>query len=601
MGSLSKINGKDLYYSFLAGTHKVLEQQKNINKINVFPVPDGDTGTNLATTFRYITENVIPEVSITSTARSIANAALEGSKGNSGIIVAEFLVGFSKKLKNTDYIDVKKFAMNLNSAVHHAYSAVENPVEGTVLTVLREWSEFINSVKERFTSFIHLLPESLKIAHTSLRRTQNTLEILRRNRVVDAGAQGIVCFLEGVAEFIRDRNLKRLLSLKSPTVEEHIEVLDLDQFNYRFCTETILEGSGLEKERIRQAILGLGDSLVIAGSNKKMRIHIHTNSPANFFHSLKDLGVLKYQKADNMAWQSRAAYHRKWNIALVTDSDCDLPEEIMEKYQIYFLPISIFFGDNHYLDKITITPNNFYEMLNESELYPTTSQPNVKDFVNLYTFLCSHYDSIISIHLSKELSGTWKSSHTAADQVSRECGKEISVINSRQLSGSLGLVVYRAALAVEAGYSHQRLLTEMNGWIKQSEILVSVKNFDSMVRGGRVSPMKGRIANWLNLKPIISLDGNGKSVLLEKAFSQKGNVQKVLRRINKAVSKKKVWKYSVLHAHDPAAAKLYAKQLEDQLGKPADFVIDISPVVGLSAGLGALAVSLMYEAGSRND
>lgn len=595
MERLLKINGKDLYYSFVAGTHQVLKQQKYINKINVFPVPDGDTGTNLATTFRYITDNVAPEESISSTAHSIASAALDGSRGNSGIIVAEFLVGFSKKLENTDFIDVKKFAMILNSAVHHAYRAVENPVEGTVLTVLREWSEFINSVKDHFTSFLQLVPESLKMARTSLKQTQSTLEILKRNRVVDAGAQGIVCFLEGVTEFIRERNLKKLLSLKSPKVEEHIEILDLDQFNYKYCTETILEGSGLEKERIRKAVLGLGDSLVIAGSGKKMRIHIHTNSPTKFFHCLKDLGVLKYQKADNMAWQSRAAYHRKWDIALVTDSDCDLPEEIMENYQIYFLPISIFFGDNHYLDKITITPNNFYEMLNESEPYPTTSQPNVKDFLNLYSFLCSHYESVISIHLSKELSGTWKSGQTAASQVSREIGKTISVINSRHLSGSLGLIVYRAALAIEAGYSHQRILADMDGWIKQSEILVSVKNFDSMVRGGRVSPMKGKIANWLNLKPIISVDERGKSILLEKAFSQKGNVQKVIKRIRKAVSGKKIWKYSVLHAHDPAVAKQYAKQLEKQLGKPADFIIDISPVVGLSAGLGALAVSLMYE------
>jgi DegV family protein with EDD domain len=595
MERLSRINGKDLYYSFIAGTQKVLEQQANINKINVFPVPDGDTGTNLATTFRYITENVNPEESIASTAHSIANAALEGSRGNSGIIVAEFLAGFSKKLKNTDFIDVKKFAMILNNAVRQAYESVENPVEGTVLTVLREWSEFINAMKDRFSSFIQLLPESLKIARASLKHTQYTLEILKRNRVVDAGAQGIVCFLEGITEFIQDRNLKKLLRFKSPAVEEHIEVLDLDDFNYTYCTETILEGSGLKKERIRQAVSGLGNSLVIAGSDLKMRIHVHTNVPAKFFHCLKDFGVLRYQKADNMAWQSRAVHHRKWNIALVTDSDCDLPEDIMKNYQIYFLPISIYFGDNHYLDKVTITPNNFYEMLNEAEQYPTTSQPNVKDFGNLYHFLCSHYDSIISIHLSKELSGTWKSGQTAAVQVSRECGKEISVINSRQLSGSLGLVVYRAALAIEAGYSHQRILADMNKWIKQSEILVSVKNFDSMVRGGRVSPMKGKLANWLNLKPIISLDETGKSILLEKAFSQKGNVQKVIRRIRKAVSGKKIWKYSVLHAHDPDAAQWYAGQLEDQLGTSADFIIDISPVVGLSAGLGALAVSLMYE------
>jgi fatty acid-binding protein DegV len=107
--------------------------------------------------------------------------------------------------------------------------------------------------------------------------------------------------------------------------------------------------------------------------------------------------------------------------------------------------------------------------------------------------------------------------------------------------------------------------------------------------------MKGRVASWLNLKPVISLDAAGKSILLEKAFSQKGNVRKVLKRIERALSGKSVWKYSVLHAHDPDAATVYAAQLESRLGKPPDFIIDISPVVGLSAGLGALAVSLMVE------
>jgi dihydroxyacetone kinase-like predicted kinase len=195
MAKIFHIHGRNLYYSFMAGTRKVLENQGKVNKINVFPVPDGDTGTNLATTFRYILDNVSPDYSITNMAKSIANAAIEGSRGNSGIIVAEFLVGFSRKLKDSKYIDVKKFSALLNGAVEHAYRAVEHPVEGTVLTVLREWSEFIDSVKGKITDFFHLLPESLNMARRSLKKTQNMLEVLKKNKVVDAGAQGIVYFL----------------------------------------------------------------------------------------------------------------------------------------------------------------------------------------------------------------------------------------------------------------------------------------------------------------------------------------------------------------------------------------------------------------------
>ncbi len=595
MAKIFHIHGRNLYYSFMAGTRKVLENQGKVNKINVFPVPDGDTGTNLATTFRYILDNVSPDYSITNMAKSIANAAIEGSRGNSGIIVAEFLVGFSRKLKDSKYIDVKKFSALLNGAVEHAYRAVEHPVEGTVLTVLREWSEFIDSVKGKITDFFHLLPESLNMARRSLKKTQNMLEVLKKNKVVDAGAQGIVYFLEGIIEFLREGNLKKISRLEAYRIEKHVEVIHPGKITYKYCTEGVLEGSNLNKNLVRRKIIALGDSLVIAGSEKKMRIHIHTNSPADFFKRLENCGVLKYQKADNMAWQSRVAYQRKWDIALVTDSVCDLPEEVMEKYQIYFLPISIFFGENHYLDKITMTPTHFYEKLSQAPEYPTTSQPNVKDFVNLYSFLGSHYSSIISVHLSKELSGTWQSAHSAAEKVHSETGTRISVINSRQLSGSLGLIVYRIAQAIESGQSHTTIVSRIPSWINNSLIMVSVKNFDSMIRGGRVSPMKGKIANWINLKPIISMDDTGKSILLEKAFSQKGNIRKVIGKIRKMASDRKIWKYAVLHAHDLAGAKVYARTLQKVAGKPADFIVDISPVVGLSAGRGALAVSVMFE------
>jgi DegV family protein with EDD domain len=593
--SIQTINGKNLYYSFIAGSGKIFENQTLMNKINVFPVPDGDTGTNLATTFRYILDHIKPDPSFTRVARSIANAALEGSRGNSGIIVAEFLTGFSKKLPDKPFIDVEKFAQILNNAVDQVYQAIENPIEGTIITVLREWTEYINLKKRKISDFFFLLQDSLKAAQKSLAKTQEQLEVLRKNKVVDAGAQGIVYFLEGISDFLKEGNLKKILTLKAKKIEKSPELLHLDQFNYKYCTETIIEGEQLDKNFIKNKICHLGDSLVIAGSEKKVRVHIHTNSPAVFFHNLKNIGTLRWQKADNMAWQFQVAHNRKSDIALVTDSVCDLPPEILEKYQIYFLPISIFFGENHYLDKVTITPENFYNLLGESSDFPTTSQPNIKEFTDLYSFLSDHYSSIIAVHLSKELSGTWESSKSAAENVEKQSGKKITVLNSRHLSGSLGLIVYRIAEAIKKGLPHQQIVDQIENWINNSHILVSVKNLDTMVRGGRVSPMKGKIANLLNLKPIISLDENGKSILSEKAFSQKGNTKKVIRKISRMTKNKKIWKYSILHAHDIRSAEKYADQIKDTLGIPPEFIIDISPVVGLSAGLGALAVSLMFE------
>jgi len=279
----------------------------------------------------------------------------------------------------------------------------------------------------------------------------------------------------------------------------------------------------------------------------------------------------------------------------VTDSLCDLPEEIMEKYQVQMIPARIHFGEDTFFDKITIKPDHFYRLLSEREDRPTTSYPTFNEFESLYSFLLTHYDSIIAVHMSAQLSGTWNASHQVAARLSRETGKKISVFDSHHLSGTLGLLVWRAAMAIEQGRSHDEILQLLREWQQKTRILVSAKTLKNFVRSGRISRMKGFIANLLNLKPIISLDENGKTVLFDKAFSQRGNIKKVLKTIDRSMRENKVWKYSLLHAHDPQGIEWYARQIKRVLGKEPEFILDISPAIGLHAGLGAAAIALMFE------
>ena len=603
---LFELDGKGLYYGFLAGAYKVIREQQYINKINVFPVPDGDTGSNLAATVRYVIDKVRPDISFKKTADSIAGAALDGARGNSGIIFAQFLHGLNEKAQaeNEFGVDVKTFARLIRGAFSQAYRAIETPVEGTIITVIREWVDYIDSIKEKIDDFFKLLPASLKIAQVSLKETPQKLNVLKKYGVVDAGAQGFVFFLEGIMDYFKERNVKKILRLKSKGIESgnrngnENEVITPGDLTFRYCAEAILESSGAitpDKDVIRGKVKDLGDSLVIAGSEKKWRIHIHTDTPAEFFYSLKDFGTLSFQKCDDMLKQYEIAHQRKWKIALVTDSSCDLPQEILDRYQVQVAPINLHFGPNNYLDKVTITPDQFYRMLDRSPQFPTTSQPNTTVFRNLYGFLAGYYESIIAVHLSRNLSGTWQNSKKAAEQVSKETGKQISVIDSRHLSGSLGLIVYRAARSIEAGLNHEEIVNCMDDWISRAEIMVSVKTLKSMVRGGRVSPTKGLLARALNLKPVVSMDSEGKSCLYKKAFSQKGNIKKVLGVIAGKIKTRTVWKYSILHAHDETGARAYADKMAALLGKAPDFIIDISPVVGLNAGCGALAAAIMFE------
>jgi DegV family protein with EDD domain len=169
------------------------------------------------------------------------------------------------------------------------------------------------------------------------------------------------------------------------------------------------------------------------------------------------------------------------------------------------------------------------------------------------------------------------------------------VIDSKNLSGALGLIVLRTARAIEEGVDHSALVEMIENWIADSRIFVSVKTLDYMVRGGRVSHLKGFVAKLLNVNPIVSMDSNGKSLLFGKTFSQKTNVEKVLSHIKQISEGKRIWNYIVLHANNSEGAKMYSNGMRLITGREPISTINISPVIGSNAGVGALSVALMFE------
>ncbi len=593
---MEKMDGRNLYYTFIAGAKKVIEHQVELNRINVFPVNDGDTGTNLASTIRSVIESLHPHRSYKITADRIAEATLINARGNSGIIFAQFFHGLSNETGDLKSITLKQFAESIQRSVKYVYEAVANPVEGTMLTVIKEWAEYIYQTWPSYTDFNHLFVSSYETLKRSLLETKSKLKILAKHNVVDAGAKGFVLFVEGIIEFINSRNIKELILSKSEATSfPRIEEVIAEKVTYRYCTEAIIKNSVVNNDSLKSIVGKYGDSVVIAGSERLRRLHVHTNTPAKLFDELRDTGTLTFQKADDMIRQSQAVYNRKWNIALVTDSACDLSQELIDKYQINMLPINISFGENNYLDKITIQPEQFYKLLDESTDYPKSSQVNETAFMNLYSHLASHYDSIIAIHLSDKLSGTFNGSQKAARSISSEFNKPVTVVDSRNISGSLGLIILRTAQAIEAGLSHDQIVAMTEKWISKARIFVSVRTLKYMVRGGRVSAARGLIAKILNINPIVSLDETGKAIVFDKAFNQKANMEKVMKHIKSDHPEKKIWNYIVLHANNEEAASLYSEKMKDFTGKKPVSVVNISPVIGANAGVGAASVALLYE------
>jgi DegV family protein with EDD domain len=593
---MEKMDGRNLYYTFIAGARKVIEHQVELNKINVFPVNDGDTGTNLASTIRSVIESLHPHRSYKITADRIAEATLLNARGNSGIIFAQFFYGLAIETGDLVNVTLKQFAESIYRSVRYVYEAVADPVEGTMLTVIKEWAQFIYDSWHRFTDFNNLLLSSHEILLRSLQETKSKLKILAVNNVVDAGAKGFVLFVEGIIEFIQARNVKELIQAKAETVASpKIEEVVAEEVTFRYCTEAIIRNCTIDNPSLKGIISKYGDSVVVAGSDRIRRIHVHTNTPAELFDELRPCGTLTFQKADDMIRQSDAVYKRKWEIALVTDSTCDLSQDLVDFYQINMLPININFGENHYLDKVTIQPEQFYKLLEESPDYPKSAQVNDTAFINLYSHLASHYDSIIAIHLSDKLSGTFYSSERAAKSISIEFNKPITVINSKNLSGALGLIVLRTAQAIESGLSHDQIAGLAERWVKNARILVSVRTLKYMVRGGRVSAARGLIARILNINPIVTLDETGKAVVFDKAFSQRANMEKVIKHIKSAGTGKKIWNYIVLHANNHDAACWFSGKMEILTGKKPVSVCNISPVIGANAGVGAASIAFLFE------
>ena len=591
---ITEIDGKQLYHSFLSGAHRIFENQKLINKINVFPVADADTGTNLASTMRSIIDISTPNNNLKLSAVSIADAALTGARGNSGIIFAQFLYGFSNELKAKETITVEDFAESMKQAVKYAYEAIANPVEGTIISVIKDWAEHLYHLKDNIDDFLRLLIDALLKASESLKGTAKQMQALTKKNVVDAGAKGFVVFLEGMLEFFKTGNAISTEVLEHDTVIEE-DVVSHDNITFRYCTEALITGNSLDKEKIRETIRGYGDSMVVAGSDSKMRIHIHTDTPWSLFVQLGELGTIASQKVDDMVMQNEIVSNAKQKVALLTDSTCDLPDELIEKYQIQMVPLNLHFGQSTYLDRVTMQPDQFYNLLDTSPDYPSTSQPTNKEFYNKYNYLSTHFNSIISIHLSNKMSGTWQNSLNAANKVSEETGKPIDVINSNNVCNPVGLAVLRAAKALEEGQTHDEIVANLSKWTKNTRVLVSASTMKYMVKSGRVSATKGIIGKLLNIKPIVTVNREGKTESFGKPFTLKQSRKLILKDLANFIQDKKVWGYAISHAQNTKVADYFAKELEKLTGKKPEFIVNASPVLVTHVGNGVVAVSVMLD------
>ncbi len=263
-----------------------------IDDLNVYPVPDGDTGTNMLLTVRAVVEAV--EGGDT----DITRAALRGGRGNSGVILSQIVRGAWDVLGTAEDVDAATVAKALRSASDTAYEAVTEPVEGTILTAIRALADEAEALDGE--SLEDLLTALVVRGDKAVAETQSQLEVLRQAGVVDAGAAGLVEIVRGIAAHVRGEPLPAV-----PTSEPlSADAVHLETSRYRYCTVYVVEGEGLDSDALERELVGLGDSLLVVGDPSALKVHVHTNDPGAALRAGTALGVLERVEIANMHVQT---------------------------------------------------------------------------------------------------------------------------------------------------------------------------------------------------------------------------------------------------------------------------------------------------------
>ena len=303
---IQSIDAKQFRDMFVSGANNLQNNKELVDKLNVFPVPDGDTGTNMSLTISYAIKELskVEDGSITEIGKALSKGSLMGARGNSGVILSQIIRGIAKSIEGKDSLNVVDIAQALKNGSDTAYKAVIKPVEGTILTVVRESGEYAVSIAKTGMDIIEFLELVVKKANESLNRTPELLKALKEAGVVDSGGKGLVLIYEGMLSSLKGNYIESVEGGLSSNVEVKVEQnISTEDIKFQYCTEFILESDKIDDLGIREKFMKYGDSLAVVGDEGVIKVHVHTNEPGSAIQEALSYGQLLTIKIENMKLQ----------------------------------------------------------------------------------------------------------------------------------------------------------------------------------------------------------------------------------------------------------------------------------------------------------
>jgi uncharacterized protein len=584
-----RIGAAVLRRALVAGMRQVISRREWLDSINVFPVPDGDTGSNLSFTLSAVLQRSLSRRtrSVDELLRQVADDALDGARGNSGAILAQFFHGVSEAVAGERTVTPTLLARAVRLGAEQAHGALAEPREGTILSVIRAFADTLEW--QRGSDLTRWFGRALAQARRALADTPRQLPVLRQASVVDAGAQGFVDLLEGIETYL-------LTGAPPPAVEiDELPAFAGEHWHGEadcdapWCSECILQAAGIETieaARVHEALAAIGaSSVVVAGGAQRVRLHAHVAEPGTFFEIAAQFGQVSARKAEDMRMQHRSAVDPS-GVAVITDSGADLPAERQQALNIQMVPVRVSFGDEDFLDKVSLSPPEFYRRLRDSGVLPKTSQPPPGDFRRQFDCLLSHHAEAVYVGLSRAVSGTLQSAEAAA---ARGAPGRVTVVDSGHASCGQALLALAAAEAAQRGLDAAAIRAEVERLRPLTDTFAIARDISFGVRGGRVPRWAGPLLQGLGLTPVARIRRDGR-LAVAGALIGRSDVPRRFADYVAARLPAGRWRLIVGHCGCAADGEALLAALRQRLDCAESWLVEAGPAIGAHAGPGALVV-----------
>jgi len=592
-----------LLHKMLLSAHAQLVESRNyINRINVFPVADGDTGSNMLHTLHGIQVVVPAETGQTFGvyAAQVAQAAILSARGNSGIILAQYLKGLTDTWREaTQEVDAPLFARALKNGARFARQSVDQPQRGTILDVFDAAAAGAQQGLRESENILYVMETALARAQEALNQTRYQMPVMRQANVVDAGGAGFLHILAGFLSALRDKQVVVADLDPEAGLSVHQEV----DLTYRYCTEAIFRARDMDAAALKQQLRDFGDCLHVIEAEGSIKLHIHTNEPHRMKTLLAGLGEIADWKVDDMvrmqkAHIARTTGRKQARLALVVDSSMDLPVSLPDSLPLYTIPLTVYDDARPERQLTDLTTDVFYQkMAQEKAFRPKTSQPTPEACLAVMQTAFAEADEVICLSISAALSGTFASLQQAAQTLANP---KVYCIDTTLASAGITLMAEAVGEAYAAGKSTAEILQTVYHLRDNIRIYFLVENLRYLERGGRISRKQSLVGQLLHIQPLLTLTG-GKvektpHKLLFPTADKRATLLTTKLQAEAGPAPEKVF---ILQAGPSSAADLLEKQLRGILNDNCQIRrVFLNPVLGAHVGPGTIGVAFQQASGS---